>query len=444
MTLNDTLSYGRIFLHFFDIHFLEEVGAINAHEGIFWECRLATRLSVAAAECVFVPAASFIESELCRKALYELKELFPLGVIELVGGSGHLSEFCEERLNLYPEKSNQHNKYLEFDLHEFVPPFRQKIAKTTSDIKIHWKNILEMGVSSQNLLAGLDMTLPSDFENKWESVPDLLGNQAFILDHVQPFLGTISTHPTVKRRLHNIINAGYFASYTNDLLAGVVSDLIYLNSGAHLTSNGPNLPYRQLLNSLRREGLLEHVVRCKPLELLELNNNVVWKKCLSEVNSTKRTIDLSRTNFYLKKEIQMKNQFFIVHGHDHKILYELKDYLQNRLHFPEPTILMQKPNSGRTIIEKFEDYAEQVDGAMVLLTPDDLVGQDVNQTNRARQNVIFELGYFVAKFGRKSGRVMLLHLGDTEIPSDLNGVIYINVSGGIESAGEKIRKELGL
>ena len=80
---------------------------------------------------------------------------------------------------------------------------------------------------------------------------------------------------------------------------------------------------------------------------------------------------------------------------------------------------------------------------LILLTPDDLVvKEDTEKQLHARQNVIFELGYFVGKFGRKSGRVLLLYGGDLEIPSDLLGIIYIDVSKGITSAGEKLRRDL--
>ena len=56
--------------------------------------------------------------------------------------------------------------------------------------------------------------------------------------------------------------------------------------------------------------------------------------------------------------------------------------------------------------------------------------------------MIFELGVFIGRFGRRSGRVIVLHKGDLEIPSDLAGVIYISIRNGIEAAGEDIRKEL--
>ncbi|WP_247618065.1 TIR domain-containing protein, partial [Pseudomonas syringae] len=72
--------------------------------------------------------------------------------------------------------------------------------------------------------------------------------------------------------------------------------------------------------------------------------------------------------------------------------------------------LKEQPDRGRTIIEKFEQTSD-VGYAVVLLTPDDIVSAvQVNMPSaRARQNVIFELGYFAGKLGR--GRVCLLKKG---------------------------------
>jgi CheY-like chemotaxis protein len=136
---------------------------------------------------------------------------------------------------------------------------------------------------------------------------------------------------------------------------------------------------------------------------------------------------------------------FIVHGHDNKAKLELKNYLQNRLGLPEPIILHEAPNLGRTIIEKFEDLAVGASLAFVLLTPDDRVASasDSNaEKRRARQNVILELGFFLGLFGRETGRVFLLHRGGLDIPSDLGGVLYVDITNGIDAAGEEIRREL--
>ena len=97
-------------------------------------------------------------------------------------------------------------------------------------------------------------------------------------------------------------------------------------------------------------------------------------------------------------------------------------------------VLHEQPNEGRTIIEKFEDFTH-VGFAVVLLTPDDTgrLQDDVGDFKpRARQNVIFEFGYFIGKLGR--GRVCALVKGDVERPSDYDGVLYIPLddSGGWE------------
>lgn len=136
---------------------------------------------------------------------------------------------------------------------------------------------------------------------------------------------------------------------------------------------------------------------------------------------------------------------FIVHGRDDETKLAVKNYLQNTLKLPAPIVLHEQPNLGRTLIEKFEHYATDVQLAFVLLTPDDKVASadsSNDEKRRARQNVILELGFFLGSLGRSSGRVFLLHKGPIELPSDLSGVVYIDISRGIDAAGEQIRKEL--
>jgi predicted nucleotide-binding protein len=135
---------------------------------------------------------------------------------------------------------------------------------------------------------------------------------------------------------------------------------------------------------------------------------------------------------------------FVVHGHDEKTLAEVVSYIKESLRWQEPVVLRNAPSAGRTIIEKFEEYAFRVDCVFVILTPDDIViasGSD-DDKRHSRPNVIFELGFFYAQFGRKSGRTLLLHKGSVELPSDIQGIVWIDISNGIAEADKAIRAEV--
>jgi len=96
------------------------------------------------------------------------------------------------------------------------------------------------------------------------------------------------------------------------------------------------------------------------------------------------------------------------------------------------------------VIEKFEEYSETAFIAFVLMTPDDQVVDASGRTiaRRARQNVIFELGYFLGRLGRSNGRVLILTKGDVEIPSDIAGIVRIDISAGVFKNAKEILREL--
>ncbi|MDE0423238.1 MAG: nucleotide-binding protein [Candidatus Poribacteria bacterium] len=121
---------------------------------------------------------------------------------------------------------------------------------------------------------------------------------------------------------------------------------------------------------------------------------------------------------------KVSQKVFIVHGHDEVAKIATARFVQ-RLDL-EAVILDEQPSEGLTIIEKFERYARNANFAIVLMTPDD-VGAPIQKKNdlklRARQNVIFELGYFFHALGRKG--VCALYKEGVELPSDIYGVVYV-------------------
>ena len=118
---------------------------------------------------------------------------------------------------------------------------------------------------------------------------------------------------------------------------------------------------------------------------------------------------------------------FIVHGHDEKTKVSVARFLEKLLG-RDPIILHEQADRGRTIIEKFEDHAARAACAIVLLTADDTGGpKGGEQHQRARQNVVLELGFFLGKLGR--GRVVILYEPGVELPSDIQGVLYTELDG---------------
>lgn len=124
-----------------------------------------------------------------------------------------------------------------------------------------------------------------------------------------------------------------------------------------------------------------------------------------------------------------KRKVFIVHGRDNEAKQEVARFISDL--GLEPIILHEQASSGMTIIEKIERYTNDADFALVLYTPCD-EGRCVhdakeNIRSRARQNVVFEHGYLMAKLGRKN--VCALVKGDIETPNDISGVVYVTLDG---------------
>ncbi len=124
----------------------------------------------------------------------------------------------------------------------------------------------------------------------------------------------------------------------------------------------------------------------------------------------------------------MGGEVFVVHGHDGYLKLQIANFLE-RITGKRPVILHEQADSGLTVIEKFENHASKAGFAVVLLTADD-VGRtkEASALNvRARQNVVFELGFFFGKLGRR--RVVALYEEGVELPSDISGVLYKSLAG---------------
>jgi predicted nucleotide-binding protein len=112
-----------------------------------------------------------------------------------------------------------------------------------------------------------------------------------------------------------------------------------------------------------------------------------------------------------------RDDVFIIHGHDVKVKNELSSFLEEAK--LNPVILEEQPNCGSsTVIEKLIRCSKKTRFFVAIMTPDDPGG-------RPRPNVLLEIGFVIGKRGRR--RLFILKGKGVKVPSDLNGVLYIEL-----------------
>lgn len=156
-------------------------------------------------------------------------------------------------------------------------------------------------------------------------------------------------------------------------------------------------------------------------EMLNLFKTMIEELKLFDTTSEEE----SKLSTKTKGSVSSK-KVFVVHGHDEEMKQSVARILE-KLEL-SPIILHEQPNHGRTTIEKFSDYSD-VEFAVVLLSPDDY-GYEKGDSNekarpRARQNVVFELGYFIGKLGRERTLALYKPEKNFDMPTDYSGVLYV-------------------
>lgn len=150
------------------------------------------------------------------------------------------------------------------------------------------------------------------------------------------------------------------------------------------------------------------------------------------LNNFKKDNDM---NYEKKRQF---NKCFLVHGRDNSKKLEVARFIETELD-KKVIILHEQASRSKTIIEKIELHSD-VDFAVCLYTADDLGSIKEEKPRflpRARQNVVFEAGYFIGKLGREN--VIILIDNEIEKPSDNDGIIYISFNGQWK---DDIRKEV--
>jgi len=192
---------------------------------------------------------------------------------------------------------------------------------------------------------------------------------------------------------------------------------------------GDNSHYIKLLNSIHYSPMMWSPGTSESVFIRSFNRGK--QELLNLLNVIKEDVSLDlkinkETKSSKNTKISNNTNVFIVHGHNEEIKQAVARTIEKlKLN---PIILHEQANKGKTIIEKLTDNSEVL-YTIVILSGDDIAylktDSHENAKFRARQNVIFELGYFIGKLGRE--RVLALHqiIDDFEIPSDYSGVVFV-------------------
>ena len=201
-----------------------------------------------------------------------------------------------------------------------------------------------------------------------------------------------------------LVNEGRFLLTRRDHVSDIHDDFNHWggNVAEWLQENFPNSAFSADWSSLGvsylvRQGGYDDSTYATTLFQQMVQTRLKWLANLMIAMQNARSTQAEKPgNLIISKKV------FIVHGRNNELKETVSRFLE-KLEL-EPVILHEQPNAGKTIVEKFLEYAD-VSFAIILMTPDDkggLIDESAdNQKPRARQNVILELGFLLGKIGRQ-------------------------------------------
>jgi hypothetical protein len=124
------------------------------------------------------------------------------------------------------------------------------------------------------------------------------------------------------------------------------------------------------------------------------------------------------------------SQIFLVQGRNQRLKQAVAGLLEQTGE-SQVTILSERPEGPRALVESSGETAPARRYAVVLLTADDVGAprldgdREPHFSIRARQGAVFEMGILVAAL--TPGRVCVLYEDGVELPCDLDGVAYVRL-----------------
>lgn len=129
------------------------------------------------------------------------------------------------------------------------------------------------------------------------------------------------------------------------------------------------------------------------------------------------------------------DRIFISHGNSQE-WRKVQEYIEKTLNL-KTLELAQQASMGRVILNKLTEESEKCGVAVIVMTGEDIVGDQV----RARENVMHEIGFFQGKYGLN--RTILMHEKEANIPTNISGLGYVSFAkGDVKTGFGELLKEL--
>lgn len=249
----------NMYLHFLDAYHLHRAYR-NAHswQHVLEEGRRAFRLALCVAARSYLPASSFFESPLARHILGAHPMAVATGKVRLTAADASLEEHREGKISQY-----RHDSPLQLGVAYRTPidsavAYEVRTGNTRRHLEQRWLSRLHRDTLLQDIDPVGHLRLTPALERAWESVPDAVGELAFVPGHVEDRLGALwrGDIRTVRPYLTGLIESSYVEMYMLALSAGVIRGLVRLGSPFPLPTYPDSLAYGPALEAVYRAGLL--------------------------------------------------------------------------------------------------------------------------------------------------------------------------------------------
>jgi hypothetical protein len=261
----------EIYIHFMDAYHVDRARR-NAHTPgrIIQEARRAFRMALLVSTRVYVPASSFFESEVARVVLSEHETAAAVGHVRLTAGDPTLEEHREGKLIQYDRSSplglgDAYLNRLDSDV-----AYQARPGRTRAHLERRWWDRLR----ADELLKDIDqfghLELDASLAVAWEQLPAEMGSLAFVPGHVDRLLARMWRGDTARIRpyVSKLIESSYVELYMVTLGAGVVRDLVLLESPFPLPTHPDSFSYSLALSALAARGKLPMLDASPEAELL--------------------------------------------------------------------------------------------------------------------------------------------------------------------------------